>query len=74
MLICNGNSVKSIRRERNVNVSEMANLLNLKTIQSYYKKESGKRKFSLDEAKKIADFFGMDIEDIFFQEASDERF
>lgn len=58
--------LKQIRTERDITVEQMAKVLNLETKAAYYKKESGSVKFSLDDAKKVADFLKMPIEDIFF--------
>lgn len=48
-----------------IKAKTLCELIGVKRI-TYYKKESGTVKFSLDEAKKISDFLGMPIEDIFF--------
>jgi len=45
----------------------MATLLGLKTKAGYSKKERGRTKFSLDDAKKISRFFGEPIDAIFFE-------
>ncbi len=58
--------LRFIRNKSKVPAKEMADLLNLKTEAAYYKKESGHIKFSLSEAKKISEKFGMPIEEIFF--------
>lgn len=61
-------NLRRLRREKNVPVSELKQLLNLKTDAAYYKKERGAIKFSVEEAKIIAEFFGMPMEIIFFKE------
>lgn len=61
--------LRGIRKKREVPVRVLAKLLNLKTEAAYYKKESGIIKFSVEEARRIADYFGMSIEDIFFEES-----
>jgi len=58
--------LKQIRLSKNISAEQMACVLGLETKAAYYKKEAGNVKFSLDDAKKIADFFNMPIEDIFF--------
>lgn len=58
--------LKQIRAERNITVEQMMGVLSLETKAAYYKKESGSVKFSLDDAKKVSDFIGLPIEDIFF--------
>ena len=48
-----------------VKVKTLCELIGIKRI-TYYKKESGAVKFSLDEAKKISVFFALPIEEVFF--------
>ncbi len=57
--------LRDLRNQQGIKAKEMAELLGLKTEAAYYKKECGKTRFSLQEAKIIADFFGKKIEDIF---------
>jgi putative transcriptional regulator len=64
--------LKKLRVEMNVPVSELCELLNLKKIADYYKKESGKIRFSLEEGKKIADRLGKSIEEVFFDDELSE--
>ena len=59
-------TLKQIRQENEVSAEKMAELLGLKTRAAYYKKESGSVKFTLEDAKKISDFFGVPVEEIFF--------
>lgn len=61
----NTKKLKAYRKLNNVNQSDIANLLNI-TLTSYSHKENGKTKFTLEEAKTISDFFGLSIEEIFF--------
>ena len=58
--------LRELRKNKGINVKEISKLLGLKTESAYFKKESGKIKFSLEEAKIIADTLGKSIEDIFF--------
>ena len=58
--------LREIRNREGISAKEMANLLGVKTEAAYYKKESGLIKFSLEEAKLIANKFDMLIEEIFF--------
>ncbi|BES63672.1 hypothetical protein SANA_01110 [Gottschalkiaceae bacterium SANA] len=58
--------LRKLRKNKQVPVRVLAGLLGLKTEASYYKKESGLIKFSVEEARKIAEYFEMSIEDIFF--------
>jgi DNA-binding XRE family transcriptional regulator len=55
----------SIRTKMNVKGEQLANLLGV-TVATYSRKENGIIKFSLNEAKKIADYFKLKVEDIFF--------
>jgi len=59
-------SLRRYRKDNGISVTEMCNLLGLETESAYYKKETGHTKFSLIEAKKIANHFGLKIENIFF--------
>jgi DNA-binding XRE family transcriptional regulator len=58
--------LRFLRRERKLTCEDMAKLLGLETKAAYSKKELGHTRFTLAEAKKIADSFGLRIEDIFF--------
>lgn len=55
-----------MRKEQNITVKHMAELLELKSPSSYWKKENGDVSFSLNEAKKISIFFRKTIDEIFF--------
>lgn len=48
-----------------VKVKTICELIGVKRV-TYFKKESGSVKFSLDEAKKISNFLNKSIEEIFF--------
>lgn len=56
-----------MREQHNIKQEEIAKVLSV-SLGNYNKKESGKIRFSLVEAKKIADYFGITIEEIFFDE------
>jgi DNA-binding XRE family transcriptional regulator len=58
--------LRRLRGKRNVTQEEMAKLLGHADKSSYSLKERGLRKFSVNEAHTIADFFGLSIESIFF--------
>lgn len=60
------NKLKTIRENQNIKQDEMAKYLGV-SPSTYFKKESGYSRFSLIEAKKIADYFKMTIEEIFFE-------
>lgn len=59
-------TLRALRIEKNIPVEKIREVLGLKTLAAYYKKENGSVKFTLSDAKKIADLFGMPIEEIFF--------
>lgn len=54
-----------MREQHNKKQEEIAEILEI-SLGNYNKKESGKIRFSLIEAKKIADYFETSIEEIFF--------
>lgn len=58
--------LRSLRAENGTSARMMADLLGLETEAAYYKKENGTVKITLIEGKKIADFFGLPIEVVFF--------
>lgn len=59
-------SLKELREANNVSVDKMIEILGLSTKSAYYKKEAGKVKFTLDDARKISNYFGAPIDEIFF--------
>lgn len=58
----------SLRIKNNLRVEDMCELLDLKSKSNYHKKENGDLRISLREAKILADFFDMTIEDLFFSD------
>ena len=65
--------LKAYRQLKNVKQSDLAKLLGI-SLNSYNFKENGKQQFTLEEAKKISDFFNTTIEDIFFTNEVNEKF
>lgn len=61
-----GSYLKQLRLAENISQKEMAILIGM-THRSYRSKENGERNVSLEEAKRISEVFGMNIEDIFFK-------
>ncbi|EDT75865.1 MULTISPECIES: helix-turn-helix transcriptional regulator [Clostridium] len=59
--------LKKVREERGITQDIMASLLGYKHKSGYSKLELGERKMSVEQAKIISDFFGMSIDDIFFE-------
>lgn len=60
------NNLRNIRKKRKVSIAEMSKVLGFKSKSTYCKKELGYVPISLNEAKKISDFFGQSVDDIFF--------
>ena len=60
----NVNILKSLRVKQGLKQQDVANYLGI-TVSVYNYKENGKRKFSIDEAIKLARLLKCDIEDIF---------
>lgn len=58
--------LKMTRISKGVSCESMAELLGLATKSAYSKKENGIVRFTLLEAKKIADYFQDTIENLFF--------
>ncbi len=59
--------VKELRENAGLKQDFMAEMLGISSA-NYCKKENGAIKYSLPEAKKIADYFGRSIEEIFFND------
>ncbi len=59
--------IKAYRKFNNLTQSQVAEKLGICPM-SYCRKENGKQDFTLKEAKKISDLFGLTIEEIFFTE------
>lgn len=59
--------VRELREEAGIKQEEFAEMLEMSPA-NYSKKERGEIKYSLEEAKKVADFFEKSIEEIFFAE------
>jgi putative transcriptional regulator len=64
--------LRELRHEKGYSVDRICKTIGVETVPTYYKKETGSLRFSLSEAKKIADLFHMKIEDIFFEEELSE--
>ncbi|HDK7162139.1 TPA: helix-turn-helix domain-containing protein [Clostridium botulinum] len=58
--------LKGLRAQNNLTQQDMAELIDT-SIQTYNRKELGKREFTLTEAKKIADYFSKSVDEIFFR-------
>lgn len=60
-----GNRLRALRTLKKISAKQLAENLSI-TIDSYYLKERGKNRFTLDEAKKISDILEMSIEEVFY--------
>jgi putative transcriptional regulator len=58
--------IKELRELNDMRQRDMAKLLSISPC-NYSKKENGNIRFTLEEAKTIADYFNKDIEEIFFE-------
>jgi len=61
------NRVKELRMEKGATANQLGTLIGVSTG-TYWKKEAGVLRFSLVDAKVLADFYGESIESIFFAE------
>lgn len=60
-------NLRIARLKAKVNQEQIAKLLGI-SVNTYGAKERGIYDFTLHEAKKLADYFGMSIESLFFDE------
>ena len=58
--------LRELRKEKGLTCEDMAKLLGLDTKAAYSKKELGRTKFSLHDARKVSRVLGKSIDDIFF--------
>jgi DNA-binding XRE family transcriptional regulator len=66
------NMLKSLRATKGLKQEDMAHLLGI-SRNSYHKKEICERKFTLEEARTISNYFDKSIEEIFFTELSNTK-
>lgn len=66
MIKANYGRLKELRIEKGIPAQVLTDVIESETIATYYKKEKGFLRVSLDEAKKLADFYGMTIEELFY--------
>lgn len=57
--------LKSLRVKHGLSQEDTAKLLGI-AVATYNRKENGNRKFSIDEAGKLAEIFNTTVEEIFF--------
>lgn len=58
--------LRELRKAKGYTCEQMAEKMGLETKAAYSKKELGRTKFSLDDAKKVSDILGYSIDNIFF--------
>ncbi len=61
------NIIKVKREEKGILQEHLADLLGI-SVPNYSKKEAGIVKFSLEEAKKLSDYFSVSIDELFFKQ------
>ena len=61
----NNNKLAAYRKLHNLKQEDVAKMLNMSKV-SYSYKENGKQEFRLSEAKTLADYFGVTIDSLFF--------
>ena len=59
--------IRRLIEDNNLTQAQMANYLGM-SLANYGKKENNQIRFSINEAKKLSDFFGLSIEQIFFDD------
>jgi len=59
------NKLKALRAIKGLDQIDVAKMIGI-CLSSYSQKESGKKSFTLAEAKAIADIFGLTVDEIFF--------
>jgi len=65
--------LREIRLEEDIPAETLALVVGVKTKAAYYKKESGSVNFTLLEGKRVADFLGRTIEEVFFAKKVSSR-
>lgn len=58
--------LRCLRQEKGLTCEQMAEVMGLETKAGYSKKELGRTKFTLAEAKKVSEILGYSIEEIFY--------
>lgn len=62
--------LKDLRKKNKYTLEDMAKLIGLKTPSAYYKKESGKIPFTIEEGIILANFYNVSLEELFCDETS----
>lgn len=69
-------NLRAVRRSRDITGKDMKELLGYKSNATYYKKEGGSCRFTVEEALTIARYLGKSVEELFEEselEASEEK-
>ncbi|MCT4662935.1 MAG: helix-turn-helix domain-containing protein [Tissierellales bacterium] len=59
--------LRELRCKKGFTLKQMSKLLGYSSPNAYARKEKGDRNFTIEEARKIAEFFEESIENIFFK-------
>lgn len=59
------NALKRERIANGVIMQKLADVIGVKTVGTYYRKESGALNFSLEEAIRLARYYGKSVEELF---------
>lgn len=60
--------LRKIRQDENIKAIEIAEAIGLKTESAYYKKETGKVPFTLEQALIIANMLNKSVEEVFSED------
>ncbi|MCP3026645.1 helix-turn-helix transcriptional regulator [Halobacillus sp. A5] len=66
----NLDKLKKLRKKNKLSQSEMAELLGMKSLYPYHRKESGNQPFKAEEIIEIANYFNVEIEYFFVNEVA----
>lgn len=69
----NHNKLKAYRKLHDLDQSFLAHMLGISNV-TYCRKEKGKSDFTLKEAKLLSNFFGVTIEELFFNQHVNKLF
>lgn len=65
--------LKAERELKDVNQSDVAKFLGISS-NTYWNKENGKTEFTVSEAKKLAEYFGVSVVELFFKDIDNKKF
>ncbi|WP_257431165.1 helix-turn-helix transcriptional regulator [Metaclostridioides mangenotii] len=61
--------MKRLRKEKNLRQIDVANVIGVKKT-TYASKENGERRFTLEEADALAEYFNVDLREVFLNKKS----